>query len=104
MNPVPFFVSPTTGAVMIVGIVIAAFYLRYMWRALSKASRDRYLADDGIDDRYGHSLLGALIALGASIFLVCAYGFAPVFLYLGPLACLLSPVAIIYCFSEELKD
>lgn len=104
MNAVPFYISATTGAVMLVGAAIAAVYLKYMWQALSKASRDRYRADDGADDRYGHSLIGALVALGASILLVCAYGFAPVFLYLGPLACLLSPVAIIYCFTEELKD
>lgn len=96
-------VSPGTAATLLVGVLIAAVYVRYMWGALSRAVRTRDEVDTG-QDRYQHSLIGALIAVFGSALAITALGFGPALLYLGPALALLSAVAVARCLRSEYAD
>jgi len=96
-------VSPGTAATLLVGVLIAAVYVRYMWGALSRAVRTRDEVDTG-QDRYQHSLIGALIAVFGSALAITALGFGPTLLYLGPALALLSAVAVARCLRSEYAD
>jgi small-conductance mechanosensitive channel len=96
-------VSPATAATLIVGVLIAAVYARYMWGALSRAVRTRDDVDTG-QDRYRHSLVGALIAVFGSALAITALGVGPALLYLGPALALLSAVAVARCLRSEYAD
>ncbi|HWO13075.1 MAG TPA: hypothetical protein VNN80_26425 [Polyangiaceae bacterium] len=96
-------VSFGTIATLIIGVTIAAIYLRYMWGALARAVRTRDDVDSGVD-RYQHSLVGALIAVFGSALAITALGFGPALLYLGPALALLSAVAVARCLRSEYAD
>lgn len=96
-------VSSLTAITLLVGVLIAAAYVRYMWGALAKAVRTRDDADTG-QDRYRHSLIGALIAAVGSALAIAALGAAPALLYLGPALALLSATAVAYCLRSELVE
>lgn len=96
-------VSSLTAATLLVGVLIAAAYVRYMWGALAKAVRTRDEADTG-QDRYRHSLIGALIAVVGSALAIAALGVGPALLYLGPALALLSATAVAYCLRSELVE
>jgi hypothetical protein len=98
------FVSLATVVTILVGIVIAFFYLRYMWLALQRVARTLDDPDDGESDSFGYSFVGAIIAVVASSLTIVLYGFAPQFLYLGILLALASPIAVAYTFRRELRD
>jgi len=98
------FVSATTVAIIAIGSVIALVYLRYMWLVLQRVSKTLDDPDDGKVDGFGHSFLGATIAVIASSLAIAAYGFAPPFLYLGIVLALASPVAVAYTFRRELDE
>ena len=88
----------------VVGIVLCVVYLRDLYAVLQKSARERFEPPPAEDDRFRRSLVGAIGALIASIVLTMCYGFSPEFLYVGPIVCLLIPVALIYCMREELKS
>ena len=96
-------VSSLTAITLLVGVLIAAAYVRYRWGALAKAVRTRDDADTG-QDRYRHSLIGALIAVVGSALAIAALGAAPALLYLGPALALLSAPAVAYCLRSELVE
>jgi small-conductance mechanosensitive channel len=96
-------VSSGTLATLIVGVAIAAVYLRYMWGALARAVRTRDEVDEG-RDRYQHSLVGALLAVFGSALAITALGLGPTLLYVGPLLALLSAVAVARCLRSEYAD
>jgi hypothetical protein len=96
-------VSTGTTMTLAVGLLIAVFYLRYMWGALRKAVVTRDRADGG-QDRYGFSFAGALVAVVASSTAIAAFGLSPALLYLGPLLALASAVAVAYCLRREVTD
>jgi small-conductance mechanosensitive channel len=96
-------VSTGTAATLLVGLVIAIVYVRYMWGALSRAVRTRDEVDDG-QDSYRHSLVGALIAVVGSALAISAFGLGPALLYLGPGLALLSAVAVARCLRTEYVD
>ncbi|MBV8277797.1 MAG: hypothetical protein JO170_21385 [Verrucomicrobia bacterium] len=98
------FVSGTTVATIVVGIIIAFFYLRYMWLVLQRVSKTLDDPDEGKTDGFRHSFVGAIIAVIASSLAIAAYGFAPHFLYIGIILALASPVAVAYTFRRELDD
>jgi len=54
-------------------------------------------------DTYSGSLAGAGISVVLSSIAISLYGLGPAFLYLGPLAALLSPIAVTFCLREELN-
>ncbi len=88
----------------VIGVVLCAVYLRYFYAVLQKSARERFEPPPAEDDRFTGSLIGAIGALIASIILTMCYGFAPVCLYVGPIVCLIIPVALTYCMREELKS
>ena len=94
------FVSPGTLVTIAAGVVIAYFYVHFMWVALRKAVRTRNDVDEGTD-KYRLSLVGAVISVIVSSIAIAVYGLGPVFLYLGPLASLASPIAVTYCLYQE---
>ncbi len=96
-------VSPATIVTLIVGLVVAAIYLRYMWLALQKAVRTRDEADQG-QDRFARSLIGAVVAVIGSSVAIAAYGAAPALLYLGPLLAIGSAIAVSWCLQEEVAE
>lgn len=96
-------VSPGTAVTLLLGVLIAVVYVRYMWGALARAVRTRDEADTG-HDRYQHSLIGALIAVFGSALAISALGFGPALLYLGPALALLSAIAVARCLRSEYAD
>lgn len=99
-----YVVSNATLATIVVGLIISAVYVRYMWLALQRAAETIDAPDDSQTDAFGHNFLGAVIAVVASALTIGLYGVAPQFLYLGILLALLSPVAVAYTFHRELRD
>jgi hypothetical protein len=99
-----FLVSSATAVTIGVGSIISIAYLRYMFRALVRASDTLDDPEDGQPDAFTYSLAGAVVAVVASSLTIALYGLAPQFLYLGVLLALLSPVAVAYTFHRELKD
>jgi len=98
------FVSSATVVTIGIGIVIAFFYLRYMWLVLQRVAKTLDDPDDGQSDGFGHSFLGAIIAVIASSLAIVAYGFAPQLLYIGVVLALASPIAVAYTFRRELDE
>jgi len=98
------FVSFATAVTILVGIIIALVYLRYMWLALQRVARTLDEPDDGESDSFGYSFVGAITAVVASSLTIIAYGLAPQLLYLGIVLALASPIAVAYTFRRELKD
>lgn len=88
----------------VIGVVLCVVYLRSLYAVIQKAARERFEPASAEDDRFTGSLVGAIGALVASILLTMSYGIAPAFLYVGPIVCLLIPVALTYCMMEELKS
>ena len=98
------FVSPATIIVLVIGIIITAVYLRYMWLVLQRVARTLDDPDDGKSDGFAHSFIGAIVAVVASSLAIVAYGLAPQFLYVGIALALASPIAVAYTFKRELDD
>jgi hypothetical protein len=95
-------VSTGTAITIVIGLVIAGFYLRYMWAALQQSVRTRDEPDEGID-KYHFSLVGAIVSVIASSAAIAAYGLGAAFLYVGPLLALLSAVAVARCLYQEVE-
>ena len=95
-------VSIGTLITIIVGAVISYCYLYYMGAALQKSVRTRNDKDDGPEDRYHYSLVGAVVSVIVSIVSIAIYGYGPAFLYWGPIVALLAAVAVAYSLREEL--
>jgi energy-converting hydrogenase Eha subunit E len=53
---------------------------------------------------FAYSFLGAIVAVVASWLAIAAYGVSPIFLYVGVVLALLSPIAVGYTFYRELRD
>lgn len=72
-------VSPGTAATLLVGVLLSVVYVRYTWGALGRAVLTRDEVDSS-EDRYRHSLIGALIAVFGSALAISAIGFGPALL------------------------
>ena len=95
-------VSAGTALTIVVGVIISLYYLYYMGAALQKSVRTRNDKDDGPEDRYHYSLIGAIVSVIVSIVSIAIYGIGPAFLYWGPILALLAAVAVAYSLREEL--
>jgi len=98
-----FFVSPLTAATLVIGVVIAIFYLRNMWLVLQRTAETLDEPDDNRPDAFAY-FLGAIVAVVASWLAIAAYGASPILLYVGVVLALLSPIAVGYTFYRELRD
>ena len=99
-----FLVSPATIITIVIGVIVAFFYLRSMWLVLQRVAQTLDDPDDGSGDDFGYSFAGAVIAVIASSLTIVGYGFAPQLLYIGIFLALASPVAVTYTFRRELND
>jgi hypothetical protein len=99
-----FFVSAMTAATLVVGVVVAIFYLRNMWLVLQRTTETLDQPEDKRPDAFAYSFLGAIVAVVASWLAIAAYGVSPIFLYVGVVLALLSPIAVGYTFYRELRD
>jgi fatty acid desaturase len=99
-----FFVSPLTAATLVIGVVIAIFYLRNMWLVLQRTAETLDQPEDKRPDAFAYSFLGAIVAVVASWLAIAAYGASPILLYVGVVLALLSPIAVGYTFYRELRD
>ncbi|MBV8794403.1 MAG: hypothetical protein JO136_05645 [Hyphomicrobiales bacterium] len=99
-----FLVSPLTAATLVVGVVIAIFYLRNMWLVLQRTAETLDEPEDKRPDSFAYSFAGAIVAVVASWLAIAAYGLSPILLYVGVILALLSPIAVGYTFYRELRD
>ena len=99
-----FYVSAATAITIIIGAVIAVFYLRNMWLVLQRVAATINDLDEGQSDRFAHSFIGAIVAVLGSALAISSYGYGPQFLYVGVLLALASPIAVTYAFYRELSD
>jgi flagellar biosynthesis protein FliQ len=99
-----FLVSPLTAATLVVGVVIAIFYLRNMWLVLQRTAETLDEPEDKTPDSFAYSFVGAIVAVFASWLAIAAYGLSPILLYVGVILALLSPIAVGYTFYRELRD
>jgi hypothetical protein len=95
------FVSTETLILCLIGIVIVFYYVKGMMAILSNAAKTYDFPDEEIHDSYKYSLPGTVIAVVLAALVITAYGWASAFLYLGPILCMISPIAIIYCMSRD---
>jgi predicted permease len=98
------FVSPLTATTIVVGAVIAIFYLRNMWLVLQRTAETLDEPEDKRPDAFAYSFAGAVVAVVASWLAIAAYGLSPIFLYVGVVLALASPIAVGYTFYRELRD
>jgi hypothetical protein len=99
-----FFVSPADSRNPRRRVVIAIFYLRNMWLVLQRTAETLDQPEDKRPDAFAYSFVGAVVAVAASWLAIAAYGASPIFLYVGVVLALLSPIAVGYTFYRELCD
>jgi len=98
--------SWSTILMIFAGIAIFIKYISSMFVVLQEASISyteieedeehiAYLASPF----WGTALAGIIAAL-----VIWSYGVSHIFLYIGPILCLISPVAIIYCMSQDIQS
>lgn len=94
-----------TISMAIAGTIIFVLYLNAMFTVLKEAASSYSIVEEDNDHifYYAAPVLGALAAGITAALVIWSYGMNPVFLYLGPILCLISPVAIIYCMSRDIK-
>lgn len=101
-------VSTATILAVIVGLVIAGFYIRGMYLVLHYASEtydvdfDITADDDRPKSRNG-LIVGSFLLVILSALIISSYGWASLFLYIGPLLCLLGPIVVIVSMEVDLK-
>ena len=104
-NMSDLFVSPLTAATIVVGAVIAIFYLRNMWLVLQRTAATLDEPDDKRPDAFAYSFAGAVVAVVASWLAIAAYGVvAGLPLCRRRARALASPIAVGYTFYRELRD
>lgn len=99
-----WFVSPGTLVTIFVGLVISAFYLTIMAKALLKVAANIDKPEPDGTDAFSHSFIGAIIAVIASSLAIFAYGLSPSLLYVGIVLALISPIAVTYTLWRELTE
>jgi hypothetical protein len=95
------FVSIETLLFCLIGIFVAFYYIKGMMGILRNAARTYNLPDEEVHDTYQYSLLGTIFSVVVAALVITAYGWASILLYLGPILCMISPIAIIYCMVHD---
>jgi len=90
---------------VVTGSIIFVVYINSMFTVLQEtaASYSEVEEEDGPTFYYATPVLGAIAAAVIAALVIWLYGKAPIFLYLGPFLCLISPLAIIYCMSRDIQ-
>ncbi|MGJ3251795.1 MAG: hypothetical protein ACFE0J_11780 [Elainellaceae cyanobacterium] len=99
------FISPITIIFLIVGIAVCVFYIKAMLTILHEAA-DSYteVEDDTDGSYYAAPAWGAALAGVIAAIVIWSYGVNPSFFYLGPVLSMLSPIAILYCMLQDIKN
>lgn len=100
-------VSAETILAVIVGLVISGFYLRGMYLVLHYASETYdvkfdFVQDDGNKSRNG-LIIGSFLLVILSALIISSYGWTSLFLYIGPILCLLGPIVVIVSMEIDLQ-
>jgi hypothetical protein len=93
---------------VIVGLIITVFYIRGMYLVLHYASETYdadfdFAASTGVDRARNGIIVGSLLLVVISALIISSYGWASLFLYLGPILCLLGPIVVIVSMEVDLK-
>lgn len=97
--------SPITILFLIIGIVVSVLYIKAMLSVLHEAA-DSYEEEEteSTGDYYAAPAWGALLAGILAALVIWAYGASPSLLYLGPVLAMISPIAILYCMAQDIKN
>lgn len=95
-----------TISMTIAGIAIFIKYINSMFIVLQEASISYTEVEEYEDhiDYFASPFWGAAVAGIIAALVIWSYGVSYIFLYIGPILCLVSPVAIIYCMSRDIKS
>jgi len=97
-----------TTAFVAIGVILTILYIRGMYLILSYASKTYGLEEDS-SRTYGETaankilFFGSFVLVAGSALIISAYGWAPIFLYVGPVLSLLGPLVIIISMEVDLK-
>lgn len=99
------FISPATIILLFIGIVISVFYLKAMLTVLNEAA-DSYteVEEDNDGSYYAAPAWGAALAGLIAAIVIWSYSVHATLLYIGPVLSMLSPVAILYCMFQDIKN
>lgn len=102
--------STETILALAIGGVISVLYIRGMYLVLSYASKTYDLEEDtneaeGYKSSFANKILlfGSFLLVVVSAWIIASYGFNWIFLYIGPILCLLGPLVVIFSMEVDLK-
>lgn len=96
--------SPITILFLVVGMVVSIFYIKAMFTVLNEAAGSYYEEDEDNKSYYAAPAWGALLAGVIAALVIWSYGVNPSLLYLGPFLAMVSPIAILYCMAQDIKN
>ncbi|MBE9061392.1 hypothetical protein [cf. Phormidesmis sp. LEGE 11477] len=97
--------SPITIMFIIIGLVVSILYLKAMLTVLDEAAGSYHeTEEETTGSYYAAPAWGALLAGIAAAFVIWSYGVSPSLLYLGPVFAMISPMAIVYCMAQDIKN
>jgi hypothetical protein len=98
--------TPLSIALIVVGIVVFVIYIKSMLTVLGEAASSYTEMEDDSDhiSYYSSPAWGAALAGIIAAVVISLYGVSPLLLYIGPILCMLSPMAIIYCMSKDIQE
>ncbi|MEM9767132.1 MAG: hypothetical protein AAF892_04505 [Cyanobacteria bacterium P01_D01_bin.71] len=90
---------------IVIGTVVSILYIKAMLTVLHEAA-DSYSEDEAesAGSYYAAPAWGAAIAGVLAALVIWSYGLSPSLLYLGPILAMISPIAILYCLSQDIKN
>ncbi|MEO1122656.1 MAG: hypothetical protein AAFW84_35390 [Cyanobacteria bacterium J06635_15] len=91
---------------IVVGVIVFGIYLKSMLTVLQEAASSYTEMEEDSDhiSYYSSPAWGAAIAGLIAALVIGLYGIDPIFLYLGPILCMISPMAVIYCMSRDIRE
>jgi len=98
--------SPVTILFILIGIVISVLYIKAMLTVLNEAA-DSYQENSeekNAGNYYAAPAWGAAAAGIIAALVIWSYGVSPFMFYLGPILAMISPVAILYCMAQDIKN
>ncbi len=103
-------ISVGTIVAVIVGAIISVLYLRAMYLVLHYASETYDIGFDiNTDVNYDREttakalIVGSLLLVVVSALIISSYGWGALFLYIGPVLCLLGPIVVIVSMEIDLR-
>jgi len=97
--------SPITILFLLIGIIVSILYIKAMLTVLNEAA-DTYSEEEEEAEGvyYTSPVWGAALAGILSALVIWSYGMSSMLLYLGPILAMVSPIAILYCMMQDIKE